>query len=173
MKKNLTITLERLLEALTYDAQTGEFHWKQVSKYTPWFQSQVAGTVGKSGYRMIKIDNKLYTGHRLAWLYFYGVDAMQSIDHINGIKSDNRISNLRNVSHRENCINRQKHRNGRLYGASSNLVNNKTNPWAASIRIGTERKHLGSFKTEQEAHDAYQIALQKLHAEPESEGKDK
>jgi len=52
----------------------------------------------KIGYIIIKINRKDYQAHRLAWLYEYGNFPKQTIDHINRIKTDNRICNLRDVS---------------------------------------------------------------------------
>jgi len=85
------------------------------------------------------------------------------IDHINGERSDNRLENLRVVTHRENNQNRKHHREGRLVGASFNKAFAETpKPWQSRIRINGKTKHLGFFKTEIEANKAYTNAFKKL-----------
>lgn len=63
-----------------------------------------AGTLGTMGYRNIKIKNKLYYEHRIIWCMLYG-QWPNKIDHINGIRDDNRIQNLRNVTNKQNSQN--------------------------------------------------------------------
>ena len=98
------------------------------------------------------IDGKEYKAHRLAWLYVYGIWPKLYIDHINGIRDDNRICNLRDVSNRENAINRSYHRKGKLAGASYHKQKGK---WRATIRINGRYTHLGLFETKEEAHLFY------------------
>ena len=61
------------------------------------------GSLDKDGYLIIKIKGKQYKAHRLAWLYEFGSFPNTNIDHINGIRTDNRISNLRAVSQSVNA----------------------------------------------------------------------
>jgi hypothetical protein len=51
------------------------------------------------------IDGKLYGAARLAWLYVHGEWPKNQIDHINRLRDDNRLVNLRDVTHTENCNN--------------------------------------------------------------------
>ena len=76
----------------------------------------------------------------------------KNIDHINGIKTDNRICNLRDISQRENTSNRDVHRNGHLCGTS---LNKKKKRWQSRFRIGSRKIHVGSFSSQEEAHIAY------------------
>ncbi|WP_162997615.1 HNH endonuclease [Pseudomonas sp. LTJR-52] len=64
-----------------------------------------AGSFDTYGYLIIKIKGRQYKAHRLCWLYVHGVMPDGNIDHINGIRSDNRIANLRVVSQADNCRN--------------------------------------------------------------------
>lgn len=79
------------------------------------------------------------------------------IDHINGNSLDNRKSNLRICTHRQNQQNRYTHRAGRLVGATF-----KKGKWIAKITYDNKIKYLGRFKTEIEAHEAYINALKEL-----------
>ena len=81
------------------------------------------------------------------------------VDHINGNSLDNRKSNLRIVTNRENQQNQKKHRSGRLFGCYFHKEKKK---WKSRITIDGESKHLGYFKTEHEAHQAYMKAYNEL-----------
>lgn len=105
-----------------------------------------------SGYRRIKFKQKSYFAHRVVWLLHYGEWPKDTLDHINGIKTDNRIENLRDVSKRENSSWTYKHRSGHLIGTS--FVKSK-NKWSAKIKLGNKKIHLGLFKTAEEANDVY------------------
>ena len=83
------------------------------------------------------------------------------IDHINGDRIDNRIENLRLVTRRENQQNQKIHRAGRLAGTYYNKIyhNDKIyHYWLSQIKIDSKQIHVGYYKTEQEAHEAYKIA---------------
>lgn len=136
------------VEKITYDEKTGQFIWNNTGRRAGWLE--------KNGYIRIEIDGKKYSAHRLAWLLVYGYEPKE-IDHINGNRSDNRIENLREVDRRTNNQNLKIHREGRLPGARF-----KDGSWLSRIQIGKIEKHLGSFKTEKEAHSAYVEAVKLL-----------
>ena len=132
------ITQDRLMELLDYDSNTGKFIWRGTRRVKA---GDNAGTINHDGYIRIKIDNRLYMAHRLAWLYVYGQWPANTIDHINRIRSDNRIENLRDVTHRENMNNTQLglsgHRNVYLHTQNKN--------WVVRIRRKGKQIHCGSF----------------------------
>ena len=89
------LTQARLKELMTYDADTGVFtRHKSVQRGG----KQVGCTPNKDGYFSAGIDGKTYLQHRLAWLYAHGVFPGGHIDHINRVKTDNRLCNLRVVT---------------------------------------------------------------------------
>lgn len=96
------VVLKYLLERYTYNAETGAIRHKGRDR-------ALKGTVNKKGYHRISIrigkDLTLVQMHRAAWALFYGRWPTE-IDHLNGIKTDNRICNLREVSSSENNQNR-------------------------------------------------------------------
>lgn len=101
------ITQDRLRELLHYDPDTGIFT-RLVSTGWRGKVGDVAGYKNPDGYLVIMIDYKLYLAHRLAWLYTYG-RFPEVTDHINGVRDDNRIVNLREVTNWENAQNKKKH----------------------------------------------------------------
>ncbi len=80
--------------------------------------------------------------HRLAWLYMYGEWPVGDIDHINGIRDDNRLINLRSVSRQENLRNRRTGRNN-TSGVMGVNWDKSLGKWRSSIGIGGKTKHLG------------------------------
>lgn len=154
------LTQEFLKQHLSYNKDTGLFTWLKINKYTKKIKiGDIAGSLDIDGYLRIGIFYKPYLAHRLAWLYVYGEWPKNQIDHINGIRNDNRIENLRDVSQRENCQNRLIHRNGKLVGSWFDKTKNK---WQATIRINKKQINLGYYTTQQEAHEAYLKFLNKL-----------
>lgn len=108
----------------------------------------------EQGYRRVEIDNKKILVHKLIWLYIYGTWPINQIDHINGIRDDNRIENLREVSNRGNSQNKNRVRSGKLLGAYK-LPSGK---YYSRIYINKLSQYLGSFDTELQAHEAYLAA---------------
>ena len=107
-----------------------------------------------TGYAVLKITNNLGM-HRALTECPDGY----MVDHINGNSLDNRKENLRIVTNRENMLNTSVHRSGRLFGA---IFHKKANKWMSQIRVKGIKKHLGMFKTEHEAHQAYIKAYNEL-----------
>lgn len=105
MKLNNTLTQEQLKKALSYNPESGEFIWIINTRNN--YIGDKAGHLSKQGYIYIGINGKRYNASRLAWLYIYGKFPNNEIDHVNRDKSDNKITNLRDVKGIENCLNRK------------------------------------------------------------------
>ena len=159
-KKHINISREGLMYLLNYDSTAGVFTWK--SNRTPSVKKgDVAGTIDNEGYRKISIGGRGYRAARLAWLYFYGNEPTYYIDHINGIKLDNRISNLRDVPLKINNQNMPTHRSGHLLGTHFDPRRQK-NPWQAITKINGKLTHIGMFSTQELAHEAYLQAIRRV-----------
>ena len=162
MDKKLTVM--RLRELLSYNQDTGNFTWNFARQKAP--AGKIAGRINDSGYRTICIDAAHHRAQRLAWLYVHGVWPTDVIDHINGIRSDNRIGNLRDVSQATNAHNtRSAASSNKTTGLLGAYLHKPSGLFAAQIRICRKLKTIGYFKTAQEAHDAYKAAKRIHHSD--------
>jgi len=113
-------------------------------------------TLRPDGYLSGGIFNRTYLTHRIVWLYMFGVFPVH-VDHINGVKIDNSILNLRNVTHTDNMKNRKTPINNKSgHIGISYIVRAKK--WSAQIRLQGVSKHLGYFETLKEAVTARALA---------------
>ena len=157
LKQELTTELLRSL--MSYDCDTGKFHWI-VNVSNVKAGSIVVTLSNDDGYIRTSIFGKRYLLHRLAWLYTHGKWPTKQIDHINGNRSDNRLENLREASNAQNCQNiiaRRTNPSGFLG------VSRHENKWRAAISVNGKRKNLGRFDTPEAAFDAYSKAKAELH----------
>jgi hypothetical protein len=88
------LTQERLKELLDYNPDTGVFVWK-VAHHKNAIPKTKAGKIYRNGYVLIFLDGRSYVGQQLAWLYVHGQWPDRRLTHINCVREDNRITNLR------------------------------------------------------------------------------
>lgn len=157
----IMLTQEYLRNQIIYCPISGLFVERLGRPHTP--KGKVLGYKNFDGYLGFKIKGKKYLSHRLAWFYEYGVWPNQ-IDHINRIKTDNRISNLRDCTKAENCCNRPIQTNN-ISGHKGIYYRKDIGKWAASIQKDRVRKHLGVFSKKEDAKKAYIEEAKKLHKE--------
>lgn len=136
--------IEDLISNLKYDPVTGDIHW--VGR----MNNKLAGSHNWAGYRRVRINGCECMSHRIAWAMHYGEWPKGDIDHINGIKDDNRIENLRDVSRSLNTRNRHKHPNN-TSGVCGVSYAKDRDRWLAKISYGGRQVLLGSFKDKDEA----------------------
>ena len=150
------MTQEYLKSLLDYNPETGKFIWK-VSKNNRVKCGSEAGAIDFYGYRVIGIDKKRYLAHRLAWLWYYGRWPENEIDHINHKPDDNRLKNLRDVSHKQNGKNQSLSCNNTsgCIGVSWCKRNKK---WRATIKANGKYMWLGYFKEKEDAIKAREEA---------------
>jgi hypothetical protein len=137
-----TLTQEYLKSILDYDLDTGIFTWK-VSKANRTKVGDVAGW-SYNGYREIEINNKAYKAHRLAWLYVYGEMPKNLVDHIDGNRSNNKISNLREATYQENSENYKTPKTNKS-GVKNVSWYKSLNKWVVSISIRKTKKTVGYY----------------------------
>ena len=156
------VSQKRLFELFDYDSQLGIFT-RLVSTNTRNKAGDVAGYENRLGYIVIGIDGNSYLAHRLAWIYVYGDIPDEALDHIDMVRTNNAIANLRLCTKSEN------HQNIKLCHS-----NNKTgvlgvhycfaeNKFRAQITIQGKRISLGRFDNIKQAKDAYHAAKASEH----------
>ncbi len=155
-----TLPIPRLHELLYYIPETGLIFRKASAGCLA--ANTVVGTPSTSGHLSVGIDKAYYKVHRVAWAMYHGRWPELEIDHINGVRDDNRISNLREVS---KVINAQ---NLAITGRANNLSGRRgvyklndsarAKPWLATINANKKSIHLGSFRTYEEACVAREAA---------------
>lgn len=156
------LTAEKLRDVMDYEPDTGTLRWR-VSLSSRGPVGSKAGVVHRSGYVFVGIDGKKYLAHRLAWLHVHGRWPEKDIDHINGVKTDNRIANLRDVGASVNMQNVRRARADNKSGLLGVRWSQKAKKWGASIGLDGEYKWLGFHSTPEEAHAAYVEAKRRLH----------
>lgn len=158
-----------LLRTLDYSPWTGVFIRKVRCGWC--MPGSVAGGRHAHGYRVISLFGRQILAHRLAWFYVYGEWPKNVVDHINGIKDDNRIANLRDVSHKVNCrnlVSPSKNNSSGFLGV--HFRDGLKKPWRSGISYDGRFKHLGYFETPEEAHAAYLSAREIQNIEPKKVG---
>jgi hypothetical protein len=153
------ITQSELKELLDYDPRTGIFIWKG-KKGSRACKGKTAGATDAYGYIVIRINNVLYKAHRLAWFYSHGEWPETNLDHINRIKNDNRIKNLRVASQSLNMHNAKRlATNSGFVGVSWDSRRNK---WVSRIKVDYKTKFLGRFDRKCDAIAARKLAYEKI-----------
>lgn len=176
----MNITPEILRDLFEYNSETGEFIWKR--RHQKYFSNKNAyGSwntlyAGKpafihkdfGGYLRASIFSKFMSAHRVAWAIYYG-DFTKEIDHIDGDRMNNRISNLRAVTRSENCRNRGI-RSDNTSGRVGVYWAENIKKWRARITVHGQETRLGSFEKFEDAVSAREAA-EKVMGFHENHGK--
>lgn len=161
VKRHTALTQARSRELFNYDPETGvltrriDVHSGRGSERgggkIQCRAGDVAGRVNeKTGYLDCRADGPIYRVHRIIWMWWYGYFPEHDIDHIDRDKTNNRISNLREVHRSCNVKNRDVLTNN-VSGVTGVCYSPVERKWKATITDNKERKHLGTFKTKLEA----------------------
>jgi hypothetical protein len=175
------ITAEQLRSLLDYDPATGILTWKvraeasftTLAAARSW-NTKYAGlealtALSFDGYRIGSCLGEGVRAHRVIWVIMTGEWPSGEIDHINGIRSDNRWCNLRDVSKVENGRNTWM-RSTNTTGVTGVFWRRDNSKWVAKIRADGKLKHLGCFEAFEEAVAAREQALRE-HGYSERHGK--
>lgn len=160
----ISADLRELCDRLIYCPETGAFRWRVRAHRVS--AGSLAGGISSGGYLMMRDrSGRHHGGHRIAWCLVYGEEPDGPIDHINRVKSDNRIINLRRVTRSQNAINCAT-RSDNASGYRGVSFFKKLKRWRADIAlVGGKRKYLGSYTTKEDAGAAYEAAAKEIHGE--------
>lgn len=157
--------LDIVRRRLNYDPKTGVLTWLPIQSATNegrrWnsrYAGKPAGFLGNKGYIRIRLNGAGWPAHRIAYLLAFGKFDGE-IDHINGNRADNRLSNLRVVSHSDNQKNRRLLANN---SSGHNGINRRGRKWHARIANGGKRIFIGSFNSLGDAIVAYRAEQDRL-----------
>lgn len=157
------LTWNELKARLSYDPETGEFTKlaRTDALGKRYKEQRLAGCVRKEDGRItIRLNGKQYYRSRLAWLYVYGEWPAREVDHIDRNPANDRLDNLRLATRSENCTNRI---GWHKKVACPRGVYKSPRGWAAQICKNYKSRYLGTFKTPEEAHEAYLEAAKLIH----------
>ncbi len=162
-KKETNAARDLALSSLSYDPDSGEFRWLSEGKNTRGIGT-IAGYLHPSGYRYIKIGQVRFSCQRLAWLFHTGGWPKENMDHINMIRSDNRIVNLREATNSQNNFNSPMKPNNTsgFKGVSRSARDGK---YKAQISAHGKRILIGVFNDAESAAKAYDAEALRLHGE--------
>ncbi len=161
-KKPITADdVAELKNKFEYQAETGLLIHKVGRK-----AGSQAGSAGRDGYVKVFFRGGIYCAHRVAWSIYYGEEPHGEIDHKNGDRSDNRISNLRVVDRVENMQNLFYKPRG-FSGVRGVVWSKKLGKWRARITVDKKGISLGCFESKDEAHRRYLLAKENFHLRQE------
>ena len=169
--------IDRIRKFVTYNPDTGLFVWnfatpdmfddkiRTAEMRCRMFNSRFPGkeaftSIDGNGYKSAVIMGHRTTAHRVAWIIYYGV-IPDNIDHINGIRTDNRICNLRSVTQAENAKNMRKSKRNKS-GHVGVRFEQRRQKWIADIRVDRELIFLGRFEQKEDALAARKAAERKF-----------
>ena len=142
------LTIAEARKWFRYDPDAGALYWA----IRPSNAARMDRPAGKleRGYWSVMVNGRLYRAHRIIWAMHYGEWPDGQIDHINHIRADNRIENLRVVPHLDN------HRNMSLFknnttGVPGVRFDVRYGSWTARITVNYKQINLGSYKTKEGA----------------------
>lgn len=176
------IDIDLLRKLLRYDPESGKLYWLPrplqmfaneghggpsricLSWNAKWAGKEAFTAKTDEGYCTGRILRKTYRAHRVAWALMHGCWPPEQIDHINGDKSDNRASNLREATNAENQRNRGPQANN-TSGFKGVTYYRKGGRWQAQIKVDGRVNHIGYFDTPEAAYAAYCAANRERHGE--------
>lgn len=160
------LTQEILREHFRYEPETGHLFWAKPDSKNRRNLIDPIGFRDKDGYLVTCTSlggkPKNYRVHRLVWVYVHG-QITNHIDHINGIRDDNRLCNLREVTHQQNMMNRVRHKSKSAFRGIYAYGNKRG--WVAQISVNGRMKHIGCYKTPEEASAAYEKVRSEMFKE--------
>jgi hypothetical protein len=161
-------TPEQLRKLLRYEPETGKLFWlprpesmfpapNNCRSWNTRYANTEAFTANDKGYRVGGVFTRRYSAHRVAYALYHGYWPPEEVDHIDGDRANNRISNLRSVSKAMNLRNQKRYKSNTSGHIGVSFVK-ATGKWRAQIRVDTRGKHIGTFTNIEDAIAARKAA---------------
>lgn len=157
----LTFSIDYLRAEIEYNPSTGSMVWRNTSANGLRVASSPCGRLDKDGYRILNIENHSFMAHRIAWAMAHGAFPSSCIDHWNGIRDDNRLSNLRIATRSQNIANTAVKAASGIKG----VTQRRNGSWQAQIKVNGINRYLGTHKTIDQAEKAYEDAARSAFGE--------
>jgi len=158
---NTTLTYEEAAALFRYDSETGKLYWREDAARNVRAGDEVGGYHPRDKYRLVTYKRTQYLVHRIVWLLHTGQWPAMFIDHINGERTDNRVSNLREADHAINAQN--VHRPSRRSQSGVLGVRLRKGRYEAALQCGDRYVYIGMFATAEAAYAAYVNTKRELH----------
>jgi hypothetical protein len=156
--KKPMLTGDNVRKIFDYNPKTGELFWKV--RRPPVVPGKVAGCMGGRGYKVVRYNRKTLFQHRVIWLWVHGSWPIQEIDHIDRNKANNRIENLRDVTHAVNRLNTGPRGESGVKGVA--LVCKNYTARIFDFRL-QKVLHLGTFESIEKASDVFKAKHVDIH----------
>jgi hypothetical protein len=165
MRETRTLPIDYLRKRLRYEPDTGKLFWLDYEGMPQKWRTRYVGkealaSLSRKGYKKGKIGGVDCYAHRVAYALHHTEWPSDQIDHVNGVKTDNRIINLRVVTNQENNRNVPMRRNNSS-GVTGVCWDKRVSKWRANVVVGGKFKHLGYFDTVEEAAAVRKAASEK------------
>jgi hypothetical protein len=165
----MEMNYEQVKSLFLYNPKTGVLTNKIDRNYRAKAGTEAGGIDSSNGYRYVKVGGKSFKVSRISWLMHYGEWPKNQIDHINGVRDDNRIENLRDVTNQENHKNRKMPKNN-LSGVIGVHWYKPRGKWCAYIRANGRRRHLGYF-TDLKIASNHRLIAECIHGYHDNHGR--
>lgn len=153
MVLNDEIDYKSFSHRFTYDPVTGNLYYN--NPVHKGLKGKVAGSRHSQGYWQVNLGHWTYLAHRVAWLLTHKEWPKSDLDHIDGDRQNNKLSNLRLCNSTTNAQNLKSRTGSSKYKGVHKVKGKPTNPYQTYIQILGKRKHIGYFSCEVEAAKAY------------------
>lgn len=176
---------EVLRQLLRYEPDTGKLFWRERGvewfrggKYSPdrvcriWnkkYSGREAGSPNGHGYLRINIGAARFLSHRVIWAMMFGHWPADEIDHINGSRSDNKISNLREADRSQNGHNKGAPKSN-VSGRKGVSWHKHGRKWQVKLGVNGQQYYLGLFSDFDQAVEVRAEAARRLAGEFSKEG---
>lgn len=161
VNKEVRVSVDRLRELLTYDPETGLLRWRV--GYGMAVAGSTAGARTWAGYIAVGIDGEKFRAHRVAWALVYGEWPEHTIDHLDGDRCNNKLANLRCVSHAVNMQNMRKPTVRNTSGYLGVYWSDRRGGWMAAVTTAGKKRRWGPYKTRERAYETYVIRKRQYH----------